>query len=76
MVFRGQTLNLTPSTSYHISGTYTTSCFPCDILKGILWERPGIVAEIFTFHTVHNGPACHDQTKGGGKKKGGGGAGS
>ena len=79
MVKRGPTHDLMPSTRDHISGVYTTGNFPCDILKGILWERPGIVAEMFTFRTVHNGPACHDSTiargkSAGGRKKGGGNA--
>ena len=65
-----RTLNLMPSASDHISWTYTTSFLPNDLLRGSLWDRPGIVAEMFTFLAVHNGPSCHDITHGGGKKKG------
>ena len=65
-----RTLNLMPSASYHISGTSTTSFLLNDLLRGSVWDRPGIVAQMFTFRAVHNGPSCHDMTRGGAKKKG------
>ncbi len=50
--------------------SYTTSKKPNDILTLSLWETPGIVAEMFNFRAVHNGPSCKDVTHGGAKKKG------
>ena len=70
VIKRGRTFALMASASDHISGKYSTSYKPNDILRAILWDSPDIVAEMFTFHAVHSGPQCHDSTHGGGRTKG------